>query len=36
MGPAFYSFSYFVFGPRNTDAAISPGGSFENQGSYQW
>jgi hypothetical protein len=36
MGPAFYSFSYFVFGRGITDAAISSGGSFENQGAYQW
>jgi hypothetical protein len=36
MGPAFYSFGYFVFGPNIADAAVSAGGLIENQGSYEW
>lgn len=36
MGPAFYSFSYFVFANSMIAAAVSAGGSLENQGSYEW
>jgi hypothetical protein len=36
MGPSFYSFSYFVFGKSINAAAVSAGGSLENQGSYEW
>jgi hypothetical protein len=36
IGPSHYSFSYFVFGKSINAAAVSAGGSLENQGSYEW
>ena len=36
MGPSFYSINYIVFGNSINAAAISAGGSLENQGMYEW
>jgi hypothetical protein len=36
VGPSFYSISYFVFGKSIYAAAVSAGGSIENQGLYEW